>query len=292
MNKIVVTGSLHYDIMLDAHHRPEKGETVMGSACRYKFGGKGGNQAIAAALAGSNVIFAGAVGNDEQGTFLLKTLQGAGVNTDAVAVIASVPSGMSVAITDAEGDYGAVVVSNANLHIPQTVFDRDAFWQDVSLLILQNEVAEALNVHAAQQAKKRGITVCINAAPARLLSPQLQENIDVLIVNAIEARDMCAVVVSDLASAKQAAEVLSATYSQVVVTAGEHGVAWCVQAEESQSMAAKKITLVSTHGAGDCFTGVLCSALANGKPLGDAVVSANEAAAAHVSKVAVELSPV
>jgi hypothetical protein len=80
MGKIVVAGSLHYDIMLDAHHRPEKGETVMGTGCAYKFGGKGGNQAISAARAGGDVIFIGAVGADAQGAFLLQTLRDAGVN--------------------------------------------------------------------------------------------------------------------------------------------------------------------------------------------------------------------
>lgn len=288
MNKIAVTGSLHYDIMLDAHHRPEKGETVMGTACRYKFGGKGGNQAVSAALAGSEVKFAGAVGADEQGVFLLNKLKGEGVNIDAVVVIESLPSGMSVAITDAEGDYGAVVVSNANLHIPHTVFDDQIFWQDVSLLILQNEIPEAVNLHAAVEAKKRGIAVCLNAAPARVLSPEFQRNIDVLIVNAIEARDMSAVAVQDLASAKQAAEVLAETFAQVVVTAGEHGVAYCEKGKESQSIPAKKVKLVSTHGAGDCFTGVFCSTLAGGKTLREAIEVANDAAAFHVSRVVTE----
>ena len=288
MNKIAVTGSLHYDIMLDAHHRPEKGETVMGTACRYKFGGKGGNQALSAALAGSEVKFAGAVGADEQGVFLINKLKGEGVNTDAVAVIESLCSGMSVAITDAEGDYGAVVVSNANLHIPHTVFDDETFWQDVTLLILQNEIPEAVNLHAAVEAKKRGIVVCLNAAPARALSPEFQRNIDVLIVNAIEARDMSAVVVEDLASAKQAAELLAETFAQVVVTAGEHGVAYCEKGKESQSIPAKKVKLVSTHGAGDCFTGVFCSTLAGGKTLREAIEEANDAAAFHVSRVLTE----
>ena len=288
MNKIAVTGSLHYDIMLDAHHRPEKGETVMGTACRYKFGGKGGNQAVSAALAGSEVKFAGAVGADEQGVFLLNKLKGEGVNIDAVVVIESLPSGMSVAITDAEGDYGAVIVSNANLHIPHTVFDDEIFWQDVSLLILQNEIPEAVNLHAAVEAKKRGIAVCLNAAPARVLSPEFQRNIDVLIVNAIEARDMSAVAVQDLASAKQAAEVLAENFAQVVVTAGEHGVAYCEKGKESQSIPAKKIKLVSTHGAGDCFTGVFCSTLAGGKTLREAIEVANDAAAFHVSRVVTE----
>lgn len=96
MNKIAVAGSLHYDIMIDAHHRPEKGETVMGTACRYKFGGKGGNQAISAVKHGSEVRFAGAVGADEQGRFLVETLRQAGVDASAVAVVADAPSGMSV----------------------------------------------------------------------------------------------------------------------------------------------------------------------------------------------------
>ena len=92
MNKIAVAGSLHYDIMIDAHHRPEKGETVMGTACRYKFGGKGGNQAISAAKSGLEVRFAGAVGADEQGRFLVDTLRQAGVDASAVAVwVTSLP---------------------------------------------------------------------------------------------------------------------------------------------------------------------------------------------------------
>lgn len=106
MSKIVVVGSLHYDIMLDAPHRPEKGETVMGTACRYKFGGKGGNQALAAARAGAEVYFIGAVGADEPGRFLLSALQAGGVNIDGVQVVDGIASGMSVAISDAEGDYG------------------------------------------------------------------------------------------------------------------------------------------------------------------------------------------
>ena len=284
MSKIAVTGSLHYDIMLDAHHRPEKGETVMGTACSYKFGGKGGNQAIAAALAGASVRFAGAVGDDEQGRFLLNRLQGADVDTSAVQIVAGMPSGMSVAITDSEGDYGAVVVSNANQHISPETFAQPAFWQDVSLLILQNEVPEAINQQAAIAAHERGVTVSLNAAPARPLSATLEAVIDVLIVNAIEARDMSGITVSDLASAQTAAEQLTQRFSQVVVTAGEHGVAWCEQGQGSQALAAKKITLVSTHGAGDCFTGVLCTALAGQRSLTEAVMLANDAAAQHVSR--------
>jgi ribokinase len=283
MKSILVTGSLHYDIMLDADHRPEKGETVMGTTCRYKFGGKGGNQAVAAARAGACVSFVGAVGDDEQGRFLLSHLAKANVDTSRVQVLQGVPSGMSVAITDAQGDYGAVVVSNGNQHIATTAFQTLGFWDDVAMLVLQNEVSSVLNKEVASAAHARGVSVCLNAAPARSLDAELVACIDVLVVNAVEARDMCGVTVEDLATARAAAQTLSATFPRVVVTAGEHGVAF---SEKGQSavLPAKKVTLVSTHGAGDCFVGVLCHSLAQGHSLGAAIAVANDAAAEHVSR--------
>lgn len=283
MNKIIVAGSLHYDIMLAAHHRPEKGETVMGSGCSYKFGGKGGNQAVAAARAGAPVSFIGAVGDDAQGTFLLDALRDAGVDTQAVTILPGVPSGMSVAISDAEGDYGAVVVSNANLHIDAAATN-DALWRDAGLLVLQNEVPPGVNLQLAQQAKQRGIAVCINAAPARNIEPELAACVQLLIVNAVEARDMCQIAVTDLASACEAAQLLALRFPQVIVTAGEHGLAFCETGGTASHIAAIPVKLVSTHGAGDCFVGVLSQSLLAGLSLADAAEKANHAAAEHVSR--------
>ncbi|WP_455844264.1 PfkB family carbohydrate kinase [Pantoea agglomerans] len=283
MNKIIVAGSLHYDIMLAAHHRPEKGETVMGSGCSYKFGGKGGNQAVAAARAGAPVSFIGAVGDDAQGTFLLDALRDAGVDTQAVTILPGVPSGMSVAISDAEGDYGAVVVSNANLHIDAAATS-DALWRDAGLLVLQNEVPPGVNLQLAQQAKQRGIAVCINAAPARDIEPELAACVQLLIVNAVEARDMCQIAVTDLASACEAAQVLAQRFPQVIVTAGEHGLAFCETGGTASHIVAIPVKLVSTHGAGDCFVGVLSQSLLAGLSLADAAGKANHAAAEHVSR--------
>lgn len=284
MSKIVVAGSLHYDIMLDAHHRPEKGETVMGSGCTYKFGGKGGNQAISAARAGAAVAFIGAVGADAQGQFLLQTLRDAGVDTGSVVEISGIPSGMSVAISDADGDYGAVVVSNANQCIPAGLFQQKSVWQDAGMLVLQNEVPETINLCAAMEAKKRDIPVCINAAPARELSSELENCISLLVVNGVEARDMSGITVSDLSSALRAAELLARRFPRVVVTAGEHGVAFCEADQTGRTLPAKKVKLVSTHGAGDCFMGVLCTDLMRRENLEEAVSNANEAAARHVSQ--------
>lgn len=282
MSKILVVGSLHYDIMVDAHHRPEKGETVIGTNCSYKFGGKGGNQAVASANCGADVRFFGAIGDDESGKFLLNVLHANSVDTKFIQTLENTASGMSVAITDAEGDYGAVVVSNANLMIDAENLSSDELWRDISMLILQNEVSEVLNIKAAAEAKKRNVPVCINAAPARAISAELFQLIDLLVVNGVEARDMCGISVDSLDNALSAAKKLQNDYSQVVVTAGEYGVAY-VNDESQGTIPAEKIKLISTHGAGDCFMGVLCQALIDKHSLSDAVHMANHAAAVHVS---------
>ena len=286
MSKLLVVGSLHYDIMVAAHHRPEKGETVIGSGCSYKFGGKGGNQAVSAAQAGIEVVFSGAVGDDDHGKWLLEILKNHSVDTAHVEVIRGVASGMSVAITDAEGDYGAVVLSNANTQINSSQFANDALWENVGMVLLQNELPEQINLYAATEAKKRGICVCINAAPAKTLSPELINLIDLLVVNGVEARDMSGITVNSLQNAAEAAQSLNQLYSTVVVTAGEMGVAYADNNGESNTLEAEKIELVSTHGAGDCFMGMLCASILKGETLGVSVNNANKAAALHVSKKA------
>ena len=280
---VIVVGSLHYDIMVDAPHRPRKGETVTGQAWRPKFGGKGGNQAIAAARAGAKARMIGAVGDDAFGQFLLDGLEAGGVDRTRVTMLHGEGSGMSVAISDAEGDYGAVIVSGTNLAIPPATIGEAAAWRDASALILQNEVPDAVNVAAARAAKAAGAIVCLNAAPVRALSPELAGLIDVLIVNAVEAEDLCGVEVDTLAAAGKAAALLSAQFPTVVVTAGGDGVAGLHAGAAPILFPALPVDLISTHGAGDVFVGALTVSLAAKIPLSDALDTANRAAAEHVS---------
>ncbi|MFK7881778.1 PfkB family carbohydrate kinase [Roseobacter sp.] len=280
---IIVVGSLHHDLMVEAPHRPRKGETVTGQAWYPKFGGKGGNQAIAAVKAGAQVRFVGAVGADDFADLMLSSLQVAGILTDHVATIPNCGTGMSVAIIDAEGDYGAVIVSGANLHIDTAQFGAQALWQGMQVLILQNEVPEAVNLAAAQAARDHGVQVCINAAPWRALPPSLIACIDIAVVNALEAEDMGARPVTDLASARSAALALSKGIPTVIVTAGAAGVAWADQVSGSGALQSLPVSVVSTHGAGDMFIGTLCYELAKGRALPMAIAQANEAAAKHIS---------
>ncbi|WP_210530406.1 PfkB family carbohydrate kinase [Rubellimicrobium arenae] len=280
---VVVVGSLHYDIMVAAPHRPAAGETVQGDRWHPKFGGKGGNQAVAAARAGASVRMLGAVGDDAFGTFLRQNLRQGGVDDAHVVTLPGSGSGMSVAISDLTGDYGAVIVSGANLGIDAARLQDETFWHGAAMLVLQNEVSETLNEAAAQAAHARGTRVCLNAAPYRKLSTTLEGAVDLLIVNALEAEALAGVPVRDISDAEIAARTLSARFPVAVVTAGGDGVAVAERHGEGFHLSAEPIRVVSTHGAGDVFVGTLTAALAAGSPLEEAVRAANRRAARHVA---------
>ena len=280
---VVAVGSLHYDIMVDAPDRPRRGETVTGFGWRPKFGGKGGNQAVAAARAGADVRMAGAIGNDEFGRFLLANLTAAGVDASRIARVESHGSGMSVAISDSSGDYGAVIVSGANTAFDPGSLDDPTLWRGAGILVLQNEMPDAVNLAAATAAKRTGVPVCLNAAPYRSLAEEFIALVDIAMVNAIEAEQFCGCPVGDIASAVAAARLLSSRFATVVVTVGADGVVGLQRGHEPVVVPAIPVRLISTHGAGDVFAGTFAAAFARGRPFAVCLDLANEAAARHVS---------
>ena len=278
---IAVVGSLHYDIMLRTSHLPRLGETLVGSDWWWKPGGKGGNQAIAAARHGGTVHMIGALGADDFGAKLRQGLEAAGVNHDHVRTTGR-GSGMSVAMVEAGGDYSAVVVSGANLTIGAAeIAEAGTLLSVARVLILQNEIADVANIAAARIVKEAGGCVIYNAAPARQPSRDLKALTDVLVVNAIEAEMLGAGSVTDLASASLAARQLQPLANAVVVTAGGHGLALC-QAGQGANLPAHAVANPQTHGAGDAFAGALAARLADGDDLSAALAYANAAAALHV----------
>lgn len=283
MPTLLVAGSLHHDIMIETDHLPRPDETAVGRRWYPKFGGKGGNQAVAAARAGTATRMFGAVGDDDFGRALRATLDGAGVDHRFVATLPDHGSGMSVALSLPNGDYAATIVSGANLALDPAPLGDPALWQDVTLLLLQNEVPEAINRAAATAARQRGLPVLLNAAPARPLPDDLRAMIDILIVNAVEAAMMGAPEVRDLPSAARAARALSRSGQAVIVTAGGHGLALVSATGEGVTLPATPVTVISSHGAGDCFCGTLAAALVRGADLPTACRHAADRAAAHVA---------
>jgi ribokinase len=278
---VTVFGSLHYDIAVMGPARPRKGETVTGTSWHPKSGGKGGNQAVSSARTGIATSMIGAVADDDFGRFLISNLDRKNVDHTFVRRDASIPTGMSVAIFDAEGDYGAVIVSGSNLTLGDTdVAAAQDLLKKTTLLVLQSEIPDAANVAAARAVKQAGGRVLINAAPARPLSADLQRLIDIIVVNAIEAEMLAGVpVVETLDGALEAARKLVRIFPDVVVTAGGAGVAYANRDGEETVIAAVKVKVESTHGAGDEFIGVLAAEIASGKTMNDALKKANMDAA-------------
>lgn len=279
---VLTVGSLHFDIMVEADHLPVRDETAVGSRWYPKFGGKGGNQAVAVCRQGARSRMFGAVGDDAFGRFLREGLRAAGVEDRFVATLPATGSGMSVAIQDAGGDYAATIVSGANLAIDPAALRDAAVWEDVSLLVLQSEVPDAVNLAAAGEARRRGLRTILNAAPARPLPPDLPRLVDLLVVNAVEAEMMGAGHVRSLQGAAAAASQLARRFEAVVVTAGALGLA-AHGADDRVLLPAEKVTVVSAHGAGDAFIGALAAALARGDDLSTACRGGSKAAALHVS---------
>ena len=255
---LLVAGSLHLDVVLRAPHFPGLDETVSGSSVDYVFGGKGGNQAVSAVRMGTKVHFAGRAGSDSFGDMIRETLAASGMGLSQLQRDDG-PSGMSAAIVDANGEYGAVIVSAANLNIAA---HEVAMPEGTSLVLLQNEIPDDVNLAVALKAKASGAKVWLNATPAREISNGLVEVIDLLIVNKVEAEFYAG-----------AGFVLN-----LLKTLGAEGVSY-----NGVQYSGFPVDVVSTHGAGDMFVGALASQVVCGANMVDAIKFAQAAAALHVS---------
>lgn len=281
---VIVCGSLHLDIMVKGAHLPRLDETAVGSEWGMTCGGKGGNQAVMAARLGARTAMIGRVGQDDFGGSLLSNLDNFNVGRAAVCVDEITGSGMSVAILDAQGDYGAVIVSGANLKLDPDECARQ--WRKLGgakALVLQNEIPEAVNAAVAKAAKSSGAIVVLNSAPARNLGQELLDHVDVLVVNRVEAEMMSGAIVEDAETAKQALPALGAGKRDVIITLGGEGLVLQSRGGGPQFLAPHKVRAVSTHGAGDCFVGALAARLASGEPLAESCETANHAAASFVA---------
>jgi ribokinase len=279
---ILVVGAIHHDVIVDAPSLPRLDETLPGSAVRYAFGGKGGNQAVAAGRLTKHdkisVAMAACVGSDTPGDQALDILADAGVATNQVQRVET-PTGMSVAISLPDGGYGAVIVSGSNQKLD---VDAIAIAPPTQWVVLQNELPLAANETIAEKAKRAGARVLLNAAPARPLDSDLAGQLDCLVVNRVEAADLLGLSAKTL-DGKAAVLQLAANYGcAVIVTLGDQGL-WFIDLDSAEFLPAHEVSVISSHGAGDAFIGALTVALCRGQSLAAGVRYASAAAAMHVS---------
>jgi ribokinase len=284
---VVVVGSLHLDIIVKGPRLPALDETVMGKAWSFKCGGKGGNQAVASANSGAATMFVGCVGNDDFGRRLVANLDAEGVDRSRVVIDPNVGSGMSVAIEDEDGSYGAVIVSGANQSICSPQFEN----LSAHVLLIENEISAVINLEAARTLKHAGAYVVYNTAPYLPLSEELLQYVDLIISNRVEATDVTGIAIASLDDASRTAKMMSSRGCSAIVTAGELGCALWTREGEAQLFPAYKVKVISTHGAGDAFCGILAARIARGVDLKSAATEANMIAAQFVSGITIHRMP-
>jgi ribokinase len=281
--RIAVVGSANMDVVARVHALPERGVTVMGRSLAHTPGGKGANQAVAAARAGSEVLFVGRVGQDPYGIGLLESLESAGVSTHLVQTDPHAPSGVALIMVDDEGQNIIAVVPGANAEVTPADVDRarDAIASS-SVLLLQLEIPLETVVHAVGYAREHGLTVILNPAPAAELDLEILRQVDILVPNQEEVGRLSGVGYPvDPASA---ARMLIGTGARaVVVTLGAEG-AVVVDRDGETEIEPFPAHAVDTTGAGDAFVGNLAHALAGGAALDEAARFASAAAALSVER--------
>jgi len=280
MNDILVVGSLNMDLVVRAPRFPAPGETISGEDLAIIPGGKGANQAVAAARLGAEVSMLGRVGSDVFGQSLLDNLVKNGVDASRIQCDLSA-TGTATIIVDAHGQNSIVLSPGANGKVtPNDVADLP----DAKILLLQFEIpAETVTV-AAQRAREKGLRVIVNPAPAREVDPEFLRLADILVPNESELSLLTDRPVADSASAEAAARQLIAQGAEmVIVTRGEYG-ALTVTKNDSYNVPAFQVDVMDTTAAGDAFIGGLAVSLAEDKPIREALTYANACGALAVTK--------
>ena len=285
MTDVFVLGSINQDFVLKVERRPEPGETVTNAELSTGNGGKGANQSAAAALLGASVTILGRVGDDEFGEPLVRALRDKGVDTGLVEGVRDVSTGAAFITVTPDGENAITVAPGANRSL--TPDDVDAAAEAIgraSVFVAQMEVPVETVLRAVEVAAERDVRPLVNLAPTFEVPRELLGKLDPLVVNEHEAAFLLGDRVEGVEGALSAApELLSLGPRSAVITVGEAGAVFA-QDRAVQHLAAPKVDVVDTTGAGDAFVGALATQLARGDSLEDAVAYAVRAGAAAVTK--------
>ena len=275
--KILVVGSLHLDVIVHSSRLPKPDETLLGDNVSYRFGGKGGNQALAAAKIDVQVFMAGRIGTDNFGKQIYDTLSNQNINLDGLKMVDEA-TGMSVALIGSDGIYSAVVVSGVN----QTIdLSEIAVPDDLTVLVLQNEINTDANFEIIKKVPKSTFVI-LNAAPALTPNKSFFERIDLLIVNQLEAKMLLNEEPSIFNKLDALRKLQNLGPKEVIITLGADGYTGISKNGEIFSEPGIKVDVLSTHGAGDSFVGTLAAFICKGEPINIAAQYAQASSALHV----------
>ncbi|REK71286.1 ribokinase [Paenibacillus paeoniae] len=284
MQKLLVIGSVNMDVVSNVKQFPLPGETIHSSDMKFVPGGKGANQAVAAARAGAPCVMIGAVGLDPFGDTLIASLSEKGV--DAKSVLRKEgTSGIALITVSEEGENNIILSAGANGQITEEDLASVVQWDGACAVLLQNEIPWETTLAALRSAKEKGVRAFLNPAPARALPEELFSLLDTLIVNETEAAVVTGVKVVDVETAETAADwALAKGASSVIVTLGEQGCFYASAQGARAAVSAFRVQPVDTTAAGDTFIGAYAAASADGLATEEALVFAAAAAALAVTR--------
>lgn len=292
-SRILVVGSANTDMVISAEHFPLPGETMMGHGFMTNHGGKGANQAVAAARLEGNTAFIGKVGDDQFGHSTIEMMKGEGIDVSGLTVTSEQASGVALITTVPSGENSIIVDSGANgLLRPEDITNAEKLFEDAGIVLMQLETPIDTLTEAAAMAKKHGAYVVLNPAPApkEPLPVELLKNVDLLIPNETEAAYISGVNIAgdeDLPAAMN--EIQKLGVKDVIITVGSRGV--CARIDgEMVTVPAFKVKAIDTTAAGDTFCGALCVALSNGKPLVEAIRFGCKASSFSVTRRGAQMS--
>jgi len=282
---VVVLGSINIDLVATVDRFPQVGETRRGDRFFEAAGGKGANQAVAAAKLGAETYFVGRVGGDDYGDRSISSLKAAGVRTDGVFIDSSTHSGVAVITVNNEGDNTIISVRGTNANVGAEDIDRlRQVLPGATAFLVQLEIPLDAVVSGIRAASDAGVTVILDPAPAIDLPSEIYPYIDIITPNEGEASALTGVTVSDAESAEKAADILrDRGVKTAIVTLGKQGL-FCASESDRFFLPAYEVEAVDTVAAGDAFNGGLAAAIDAGEPLKEAVRKAAATAAFSVTR--------
>ena len=289
--RIVVVGSANTDMVVKAARIPQPGETVLGSEFMMVPGGKGANQAVAAARLGAEVTLVARLGDDLFAEASMRSFREAGIHTEAVVRDPEAASGVALILVDSGGENAIAVAPGANARLATTDVDRaeDAI-RAADVVVLQLEVPIVTVLHAIRLAKRHGRRVILNPAPAAPVPDEALAMVDFLTPNETEAEMLLGGGAAGLGGIAATAEALRARGAgTVIVTLGREG-AYVVGPQGSFHVAGRHVKAVDTTAAGDAFTGAFACAIGEGQALAAALEFATAAAALSVTRLGAQSS--
>jgi len=289
--KVVVVGSFMMDLVVKAERRPKTGETLVGESFGMFIGGKGNNQAIAAARFGSQVHMVGKLGQDSFADQFLDNHKLEGINSDFIIQDPNVGTGVANPFIDTNADNSIIIIPRANMTLtPNAVSLAEKPIAEADVLLLQLEIPINASKRAAEIAQANGTIVILNPAPAQEIPDDFIQLADILTPNEVETEMLTGISVTDEKSVEKAAQSLIEKGVKIVIlTLGGRG-AFVAAEGKSQMIPAFNVSPVDTTAAGDSFCGVLAASLAEGLDLSTAVKYANAAGGLAVTKMGAEPS--